>query len=249
MLKKEIKGFYLIIILLLVWQLCSDLKLLNRLLLPPPSDIVKAFFLLLFKGQLMADISSSIRRVLVGFAFASLLGVPLGIVLGWNKKLSYYFLPTIEFIRPIPPIAWIPLAILWFGIGNSSSYFITALASFFPIFINSFVGAQSVEKVHINAAQSLGASKRFIITHILFPSALPFIITGIRVGLGVGWMSVIAAELIAAQSGLGYMIQLHRMLLNVPEVIVGMAAIGVIGSVMNSFITYLQRKFIPWRQD
>ncbi len=249
MFKKALKGLYLIIGVVLIWQIGSNLKILNPFIMPSPFEIAKAFFSMLFNGPMLMDITSSIKRVFIGFLFAFLIAVPLGVILGWNKSLSSYFLPGIELIRPIPPIAWIPLAILWFGVSDTSSYFITALASFFPIFVNSFLGAESVEKVHINAALSLGASKGLIITSVLLPSALPYILAGMRIGLGVAWMSVIAAELIAAQSGLGYMIQLHRMLLNTQKVIAGMVAIGIIGFVMNSFMLYLQKKLVPWREN
>jgi len=246
MIKKSLKGLSVIFAVLIIWQLGSYFKLVNPFIMPPPLEIIKSFFSMLLKGPLLADIYSSIRRVFVGFTCAFLIAVPLGIVLGWNKSLSQYFLPAIEFIRPIPPIAWIPLAILWFGVSDLSSYFITTIASFFPIFVNSFVGAESVEKVHINAALSLGASRGRVITKVLFPSALPFVLTGMRIGLGVAWMSVIAAELIAAQSGLGYMIQLHRMLLETHKVIAGMISIGIIGLAMNLFMLYLERKLVPW---
>jgi len=246
MFKKSLKGLSIILTVLIIWQVGSYLKLINPFIMPAPLEIIKSFFSMLLKGPLLIDIYSSVKRVFVGFVCAFLIAVPLGIVLGWNKQLAQYFLPAIELIRPIPPIAWIPLAILWFGVSNISSYFITTIASFFPIFVNSFVGAESVEKVHINAALSLGASRKLIITEILLPSALPFVLTGMRIGLGVAWMSVIAAELIAAQSGLGYMIQLHRMLLDTQKVIAGMITIGIIGFAMNLFMLYLERKFVPW---
>jgi ABC-type nitrate/sulfonate/bicarbonate transport system permease component len=249
MFKRVRKGLSILIIILAFWQFGSDFKLINPLIMPAPLDVLKSLFLMLLKGPLLVDIWSSTKRVFVGFLFASLVAVPLGITLGWNRSLSHYFLPVIELLRPIPPIAWIPLAILWFGIGDSSSYFITSLASFFPIFVNSFAGAKNVEKVYINAALSLGASNKLIATDILIPSTLPFIFTGMRLGLGVAWMSVIAAELIAARSGLGYMIQLHRMLLETQKVISGMVVIGSIGFAMNLFMLYLQKKFIPWKPD
>lgn len=133
MFKKRIKGFYLILAILAIWQLGSILKIINPFIMPAPLEIIKSFFSMLLNGQLLVDIFASIKRVLVGFGFACLIAIPLGIILGWNKSLSYYLLPLIEFLRPIPPIAWIPLAILWFGIRDTSSYFITALASFFPM--------------------------------------------------------------------------------------------------------------------
>ena len=138
-----------------------------------------------------------------GFLIASSIAVPLALLMAFFKPLNLLLSPIVSFLRPIPPIAWIPIAILWFGIGDPPSYFITALAAFFPIFINSFAGGNAVRPEHVHAARSLGAGPRALFTRIYLPSAMPMISTGLRIGLGQSWMAVVTAELIAAQTGLG----------------------------------------------
>ncbi|PIP86723.1 nitrate ABC transporter permease, partial [Candidatus Campbellbacteria bacterium CG22_combo_CG10-13_8_21_14_all_43_18] len=164
------------------------------------------------------------------------------------KWVSRLISPILELLRPIPPIAWIPLAILWFGIGNNPAYFLVFLGAFFPIFSNTYLGVSSVEETYKRAAYSLGATKKEIITDIILPASMPQIFTGLKIGLGVGWMVVIAAELVGAQSGLGYMIQLNRFLLNSPEIITGMITIGVIGFLLNLLITKIEKMTTPWNQ-
>jgi ABC-type nitrate/sulfonate/bicarbonate transport system permease component len=156
---------------------------------------------------------------------------------------------VIEFLRPIPPIAWIPLAIFWFGIGNLSAGFIVFLGAFFPVFVNSHVGIRSVERVHIEAALTLGASRKLLITDVLIPAAIPHLLAGIRIGLGFGWMAVVAAELIAANSGLGYDIGLNRNLLRTDRILAGMATIGFIGYGMNLGMERLGRLLLPWQAN
>lgn len=247
--KINLKGTIVILVLLLLWQTCVQSGLWNRLIIASPIEVMKAILLMLRSGALIGDVAASLKRVFFGFTISMVVGVPLGLFLGSSKKVKPYFMPIIEVLRPIPPIAWIPLAILWFGLSDKSSYFITMIASFFSIFLNSYAGAEHVEQVHINAALCLGADRRDILKKIFLPSALPFIFTGIRVGLGFAWMSVIAAEMIAARSGLGYMIQLNRMMLETQNVIAGMVIIGFLGFMMNYLLLVLQKKMIPWKQN
>jgi ABC-type nitrate/sulfonate/bicarbonate transport system permease component len=169
--------------------------------------------------------------------------------LGRSPRVAAYLMPLIDLIRPISVIAWIPLAILWFGLGDKSAWFIIFLGAFFPIFTNTFVGAQSVATIHIQVAQCFGAGRWLFITKVLFPSALPYIVAGLRVGLGVGWMCVIAAELIAATSGLGYMIQMARTTIETEKVIAGMVVIGVIGFIMNAIMLWIERCLVSWDRN
>lgn len=218
-------------------------------LLPPPWEVFTGCLDLIKDGQLLTDIQASLQRVFIGFFIASCLAVPLGIVLAYFYIPRQILLPIITILRPIPPIAWIPLAILWFGIGNSSSYFITALAAFFPIFINSFAGGRAVEHQHIHAAKCLGAKKLSLVTKIFLPSAMPLVWAGLRIGLGQSWMAVVTSELIAAQSGLGYMIQANRLNLETSYVLVGMVVIGILGSSMNAALGYIEQYVIPWKPE
>jgi NitT/TauT family transport system permease protein/sulfonate transport system permease protein len=187
--------------------------------------------------------------VTIGFSFAAFAAISLGLALGIWRNAAAYILPVIELIRPISVLAWIPLAILWFGLGDHSAWFIIFLGSFFPIFTNTYLGACSVAPIHIQVAQCFGAGRWLFLRQVMFPSALPYIIAGLRVGLGVGWTCVIAAELIAATSGLGYMIQLARTMIETENVMAGMIVIGIIGFIMNSGMLWLERRFIRWTPD
>ena len=242
-----LKGIVPFLILLGVWYIASVVT--SQKLLPLPYEVLLSFIGVVKDGTLIKDIMSTLKRILIGFGIASVLGVLLGVSAGAYKRASSYFISLIEFLRPIPPAAWIPIAILWFGIGDGSSSFLVFLGSFFPIFINTYEGVRSVNINHLRAAKNLGCKKRCLISDIIIPAAFPQIFTGLRVGLGVGWICVITAELVGATSGLGYMIQLNRILLQIDNVIVGMIVIGIIGLLMNKLMLVMQRILIPWRAE
>jgi NitT/TauT family transport system permease protein len=229
------------------WTLAS-LRLGNAVLLPTPDAVARGFVELFRDGSLLSDAVASLRRVIVGFAIASISAVPLALLMSLSRPFALLFSPIVAFLRPIPPIAWIPIAILWFGIGNAPSYFITALAAFFPIFLNTYAGGQAVRPEHINAARSLGATSFALFWRVYLPSALPMISTGLRVGLGQSWMAVVTAELIAAHSGLGYMIQANRLMLETGLVLVGMCTIGILGAAMSFGLMMLETRVLtPWK--
>lgn len=230
-----------------VWTLAAR-YLGNEVLLPAPAAVVTGFVALLEDGTLLWDVAASMKRVLGGFALASMIAVPLALLMSFSRPVGLLLSPIVTFLRPIPPIAWIPIAILWFGIGDPPSYFITALAAFFPIFINSYAGGHSVRPEHVHAARSLGAGPRALFLRIYLPSAMPMIATGLRVGLGQSWMAVVTAELIAAHSGLGYMIQANRLALETGYVLVGMCVIGILGALMSIGLEALEKRvLVPWK--
>ena len=234
-----------IVMFLGIWALAS--RALNPVLLPYPPAVFEAYRELIADGSLMKDMGASLTRVFGGFAIAAMVAPPLALLLGYSWHLRWLILPLVTLIRPIPPIAWIPLAILWFGLGDPPSYFITALAAFFPSFLSSFAGAQALENEHINAARSLGAGAGALLLRVMLPSALPHIATGLRIGLGQAWMAVVTAELVAAQSGLGFMIQASRLNLETARVLVGMTLIGILGASMTASLSLIERKLIvPW---
>jgi NitT/TauT family transport system permease protein len=234
---------------LAVWTLAA-LKIGNPVLLPTPDAVVSGFVDLIRDGTLLPDVAASMRRVLGGFAIAALVAVPLALLMAFARPVRLLLSPIVSFLRPIPPIAWIPIAILWFGIGDPPSYFITAVAAFFPIFINSYAGGQSVRPEHVHAARSLGAGRQALFFRIYLPSALPMISTGLRIGLGQSWMAVVTAELIAAHSGLGYMIQANRLALETGLVLVGMCVIGLLGAAMSGALEWVERTvLVPWRTE
>jgi ABC-type nitrate/sulfonate/bicarbonate transport system permease component len=239
-------GMAGIALFLSLWTLASA-RLDNAVLLPSPLAVLESYGELVADGSLATDVRASIIRVFAGFLIASIVAVPLALILAYSRILRGLVMPLIALLRPIPPIAWIPLAILWMGLGDPPSYFITAVAAFFPIFLNSFVGATSLQEEHVNAALSLGAGPSALLLSVMLPSALPMIVTGLRIGLGQAWMAVVTAELIAAQSGLGYMIQISRLDLETPRVLVGMTVIGLLGAVMIGALGVIERRLIvPW---
>jgi len=240
--------FLLPALLLVVWYVATDiLNLTHPVILPSPTGVVRAFMRLAGSGELLNNIGASLLRIFYANCAALLLGVPLGLAMGLYKPVERLCDGLLSLFRPIPPLAWVPLSILWLGIGTLSVVFITFLAAFFAVLVNTIAGAQSVDKQLVRAAQSLGAGQRRLMARVILPSVAPAIFTGFRVAIGVSWMSIVAAELIAAPSGLGYMIMYYREVLRTDAIIVGMLTIGVIGLAMDFGTRWLERRLLPWR--
>jgi len=240
---------WLLIALVCAWQIISVKTPSLALQLPPPSAIFSATIELLHRGLLQQDIAASLKRVGTAIGIASLIGFPLGAALGGSRRFAWSVEPVVNFFRPIPPLAWIPLSILWFGIGDTQNQFIIFLAAVFPITLNTMEGVQNVERQLIRAARTLGAS-RFVITFtVILPTALPQMFVGLRVGTGIAWMALVAGELVAATDGLGYLINQGRFLFRSDYVIVGMVMIGLIGLLLDGIIRLAQRIVMPWRGE
>lgn len=217
-------------------------------ILPSLTEILQTSVSEFSSGQVYADMFSSLQRVTVGFFLASIFGIILGLLFGSNVYLNnLQFL--IDLLRPIPPIAWIPIAIIFFGLGDTSAYFIVFLGAFFPIFTNTYLGSVSIPRIYKNISSvfELGFIKYY--TKILLYYSLPFIFAGLKIGIGMAWMSVIAAELVGAQSGLGYYIQISRLLLRIDKVIIGMVLIGTIGFILQKIIEIIEKLLMPWREQ
>lgn len=247
---KHVKGVGLLVVLLGIWQIVSTYLLDARtaVLLPAPSEVLKAFWELLQSGDLMVHMRDSLKREFVAFVWA-LSAIPLGIAMGWSKAVAEQVDPLIEVLRPIPPLAWIPLSILWFGIGDAQNQFIIFLGMFFPILLNTIAGVKNIEPNLVRAARCLGAQELRVLRRVVLRAALPQIIVGIRVGLGVGWMALVAAELVGANSGLGFLINDARTLLRTDIVIVGMVTIGVVGLILDRTIQFIGRRAMPWSRS
>ncbi len=240
--------------LLVLWQVCSALGFLPANKLSSPVQIVFSFKELALAGlppgnSLFLHCCESLLRVAAGFVIAAALGIPLGILIGWLRILRNMLTPIIETIRPIPPLAWIPLAILWFGIGFKSAAFIIFLGCFFPILLSTISGVMSVDKVFIEAAKTLGAREHKIFLNVLIPGATPSIFTGVRIGLGIGWMTLVAAEFTGVKSGygLGYMIMVARDIQRPDFIIAGMATIGFMGYLLDTGVRCLESRALRWR--
>lgn len=246
----RLKNLGLLAAALLAWWYVSVhvLDKTTRTLLPPPTQVLVAAWELLQSGDLWRHVRDSVKRELVAFLWATS-SIPLGIAMGWWKAVEDQVDPLVEILRPVPPLAWIPLSILWFGIGDLQNQFIIFLGCFFPILINTVAAVKGIEPNLIRAARALGANEWNILWRVVLRAALPQIVTGVRVGLGVGWMALVAAELVGANSGLGFLISDARTVLRTDYVIVGMAVIGLIGLAIDSTIRVAARRLLPWSQE
>ncbi|MFC1591125.1 ABC transporter permease [Thermodesulfobacteriota bacterium] len=242
------------LITLAVWQVLCSAGILPAAKIPSPAAIVLAGTELIAAGlppgnTMLLHCAYSLLRVVSGFALAAAAGIPLGIAMGRYRMLRTAITPIVETIRPIPPLAWIPLAILWFGIGLSSATFIIFLGCLFPILLSTVSGVLSVEPVLVDAAKTLGARDRDIFLKVLLPGAFPSICTGLRIGLGIGWMTLVAAEFTGVKSGygLGYMIMTARDIQRPDMVIAGMAAIGIVGLALDGCLRIAESRLLSWR--
>lgn len=236
--------------LLLAWWLVTAIGLIEPLFLPPPADILAKAWQLLTQGYMDASLwqhlGASLGRIGLALGAALLTAIPIGIAIGANRIARGIFDPLIEFYRPIPPLAYLPLVVIWCGIGELSKVLLIYLAIFAPIAIATATGVRTVDPAKLRAAQSLGASKAQLIRHVILPSALPEILTGVRIGLGVGWSTLVAAELIAATSGLGFMVQSAAQFLVTDVVVLGILLIALIAFGLEMGLRALQRKLVPW---
>ena len=229
------------------WELAARTGLVQNTLLPPPSGVLAAFWNLLVRGRLLMHAAASLQRVLAGFALAAALGLGVGIAMGTSRAGGRLGDLVIQVLRPIPPIAWIPLAILWFGIGESSKVFIIFLGAVFPIVINTLEGIRATDRRFVELARVLEVPRGRFVRQVILPGALPAIITGLRVGLGNAWVCVVAAELIAADKGVGFIIVDGRELSRTDVVIAGMATIGIIAKLMDVALRHLEARLVRGR--
>ena len=244
---------------IVIWEIVARVWPQSNLL-PPFSTVVQTFFTGIFSAAgsnpyggpkdvplLIYQAGSSLVRVGAGFAIAVVVGVPLGFAMGYFKRIYTNIDPIVSTLRPIPPIAWIPLAILWFGLGMKPTIFIIFIGTLFPIVLNTQHGVRGTSKRLIEFASVLGASRGQILRKVIIYEAFPSVITGMRVGFGIGWMSVVAAEMIAAKSGLGYLVMTARWIFATDMVLAGMLMIGLIGFAGDILLRMLERRFMRWR--
>ncbi|WP_317847705.1 taurine ABC transporter permease TauC [Pseudomonas sp. HTZ2] len=236
--------------LLLAWWLVTAAGWVEPLFLPSPADILAKAWTLLTQGYMDASLwqhlGASLGRIGLALVAAALTAIPVGLAIGHNRVARGILDPLIEFYRPIPPLAYLPLIVIWCGIGELSKVLLIYLAIFAPIAIATATGVRTVDPAKLRAAQSLGATRAQLIRHVILPSALPDILTGIRIGLGVGWSTLVAAELIAATSGLGFMVQSAAQFLVTDVVVLGILLIALIAFALEMGLRALQRKLVPW---
>jgi ABC-type nitrate/sulfonate/bicarbonate transport system permease component len=220
----------------------------NPMLLPGPGAVVVTGIDLVRSGELQRDVAASLYRVVVGFAIASVIGVATGLAVGTWRTLEDLLDPMIELLRPIPPLAFLPMMVLWFGIGEGSKIAFIAYAAFFPVFTTTLEGIKFVDPVLLRAAASLGATQREMFRYVVLPAALPSIVTGLRLAFGLSFFVIVAAEFIAADSGLGYLINDARTFFLVSQMLLGAAVIGIIGFAFNTGLRRLETWLLRWRK-
>ncbi|OUY06737.1 taurine ABC transporter permease TauC [Acinetobacter populi] len=235
---------------LLIWSIISALHIVPELFLPSPLAVWHKFIEISQQGfmkvTLWQHLAASISRVLVALIIATLIGVPIGLWMGLNKWVRAVLDPLVELLRPIPPLAYLPLLVIWFGIGETTKILLIFFSILAPIIISSTHGVLSHQINRERAALSLGATRSQVFWHVILPTALPSIMTGIRIGLGVGWSTLVAAELVAADRGVGFMVQSAAQFLITDAVVLGIIIIALVAVAFEIFLRWLQQQFSPW---
>jgi NitT/TauT family transport system permease protein len=242
----RLRPIAFIAVLLVIWQLTVTRH--PNYLLPSPLGVLGGIADLLQHGLLFKYVVASLFRVTWGFTLAALLAIPLGLAIGWHRRADMALNPIVQILRPISPLAWIPIAILWFGVGDLSAIFLIFLGSFFPLLLTAINAVKNISAVYINAGRNFGLGPVGLVYRVLYPAVAPQLIIGLRITLGVAWLVVVAAEMIAVDSGLGFLIVDARNAGNRYDLVVaGMLIIGIIGLLLDTAMRSLERvKSLRW---
>ena len=242
--------------LIIVWEVFSRYGIVDRQLIPPPSTVVETFWRWMFvpggaqhelyAGNWIIHAASSTRRVVIGFLIAAAIGVPVGILIGWYRVMENLVDPLIQMLRPIPITAWVPFAVIFFGIREPSAIFLIALGAFFPIVVNATAGAQRTPRVLVRAGLMLGMPEAKLLPMVVIPSALPSVFTGLRLGIGIAWVLVIVAEMLAVKSGLGYVLWDAYFFLKTDIIIAAMISIGALGFLSDRIVLWIGNWLLKW---
>lgn len=234
------------VIILILWQLAYEAGMIRVHIVPSPSGIYEAFTKQVYKGTLQKHIAVSLRRVLFGYTLGCTLGITIGTLMGLSRIFERSMRFIIEILRPIPIVAWVPVLILWSGIGERSKIIVIAIGTFWSVLLNVIDGIRNVDKKYLEVSALFVKSRLEVIFRVILPAATPSIFTGLRIGVGSAWLSVIGAELIAASSGLGFLISYSRELAQPANMMVGVFTIGVIGWIINRSIQLFERRMLRW---
>lgn len=235
---------------LIVWQLVTDVfQVFPDYSMPSPLQTLKSFITKIYSTSpdgsiLIVHIAASLQVALTGYLLGALVGIPLGICMAWYKPVDLFVKPIFDLIRPIPPIGWVPIMMLTLGIGLKAKAMVIFVSAIIPCIINAYSGIRQTSTIHINVAKTFGATNLEVLRTVAIPTALPMIFTGLRVSLGVSWMTLVAAELVAATKGLGYMLQIARTIGRPDIIVVGMLVIAGVGAILTGGLEYLEKKFV-----
>lgn len=229
-------------LLLTVYVIISTRPGVNPAVIPTVPAIISDFWQSLQSGQLFSAVGASLQRVLIGYAIGTAAAIVIGSLMGWIRIFEYFFDPIVEVMRPIPPLAYIPLILIWFGIGETSRIIVITLACFVTCIVNVVAGMKEIPKVYVDAARTLGASRMYTFRRVALPATVPYIFTGLRIALAAAWTSLVAAELLAAQDGLGFLLQTGRQYFQTSQVMYVIATIGVLAFLMDRVFRLIQTK-------
>ncbi|HCF52202.1 MAG TPA: ABC transporter permease [Bacillus sp. (in: Bacteria)] len=247
--KVLVRAITIPVIILIIWQLAGVFGLVSKTVLPTPLDIFLAFQELIKTGELFGHLSISVFRAAAGFFIGGGLGIILGTIVGFSTRSEQYLDPSVQMLRTVPHLAVAPLFVLWFGFGETSKVLLIADGAFFPLYVNAFLGIRGVDSKLFDVARVLEFSKRKLITKLILPSALPNLLLGARLSLGVAWVSLVVAELMGSTEGIGYMIMDARQFSNTDIVFVGIIIFAFVGKFSDSLVRLLEAKFLRWRDN
>jgi len=243
---RPLNGLLVVLVFLGVWEFISRVKIIDPLLLPPPSSVFVRGWVLFLKGDLLSHVGASLFRVLLGFVLAIVFSLPLGVFLGLYPKVAQFLDPLIQLFRPLAPPAWIPLAILWFGIGDKAAIFIIFIGTVFSMVLGIMGATRRINKDLVKAGLTLGADWRKAVFYIVIPSIAPFVFTQLRIGLALSWMCVVASEMVAVERGIGFMMIEARNLFRTQDVLLGMAIVGALGYGIDLMIRHIEHRTLRW---
>lgn len=251
----DLRNYFAIIAILAAWQAAASIGVIAAGLFPGPVAVAQTWWRWIagpgsgpFDGTWLSGVLVSTARVFVGYAIAALTGVVLGILVGYFRTLYAMIDPVIQLFRPIPSVAWVPLAVVFFGFTPTASIFLISYGAFFPIVVNTTDGVLRSQTKYVQVGAMLGATRPQMLWHIVLPAALPSVFTGLRLGVGVAWILAIVAELIAARSGLGYTLQSAYVIFRYDIVMAGMISFGLLGFVSDRLVLSLSRRVLAWRE-
>lgn len=240
-----------ILIVITAWVVIAGLNIFPEYFIPPPSSVFRAFKEIALVGYrggtLFQHLGDSLFRVISGFLLACFIAIPLGMLMGYNRKVKAFFDPLVEFYRPLPPLAYYTILVIWLGIGNASKITLLFLAAFPPLSINAMAAVAAVPLERIHTAQSLGAGKRQIFSHVIFPSCLPGIFTGMRVSIGFTYTTLVSSEIVAATSGIGWMVLDAGKFLRGDVMFMGILVMGITGILLDRVIRIAEMIIVPWK--
>ncbi|WP_068775721.1 ABC transporter permease [Paenibacillus sp. FJAT-26967] len=242
-------GLVLPLLALVIWQTLSGLELVSQTLFPSPLSIAKEFAAMVQSGELLGHLQVSVKRAAYGFLLGGSLGLLAGLLVGLRNKAEYMLDPTLQMLRTVPHLAITPLFILWFGFGEMSKILLISLGAFFPLYVNTFLGVRNVDSKLFDVSKVLEFSRFQQITKLVLPSALPNVLLGLRLSLGVSWLGLVVAELMGSSEGIGYMIQDARQFSRTTAVFVGIIIFAVVGKLADSVVRQLEERLLRWRDN